>query len=118
MYVGYYVSDRFPYPQGPAGPFPAYAGFPRLDRRYTSIGDVRALGFYRTNENIQRNYVRGRQLGDLTLNTPLLLGGMAALAAAFFLLGGKTVPKMRARRAGRLRKRHARLGEEIRRLEA
>src|ERR1700719_4074255 len=106
MYIGYYVSDRFPWPQGPEGPFPSYVGFPNLAGRVTSAADVRSgMGFYRTNENIQKNYVRGRQLGDLTLNTPTLLGGMAALAAAFFLLGGKTVPKIRARRAGRLRKR-------------
>ena len=118
--MGYFVSDRFPYAQGPAGPFSSYLGTPNLRNAGTSAASVRSgLSFYRTNENVQRNYIHRTNLGaDVTVNTPLLLGGIAALGLAMFLLGGKSLPKLRARRVGRLRKRHARLGAEIRRLEA
>lgn len=47
----------------------------------------------------------GYGLGQLSVDPTLLLLGIGTLAAAMFLLGGKTMPRFRRRRAARLRRR-------------
>jgi hypothetical protein len=89
MYVGYYASDRFPYPQNQGGPFNAFPGSPYLAPHSVSAADVRAgMSFYRTNENVIRNYATRSTLGataidptsiDLTdSGTLLMLAGVGA----------------------------------------
>lgn len=87
MYMGYFLSNRFPYPQDAAGPFPSYVGAPFLKSHSNSIADARyGLSYYRTNENVQRNYrVRGGMLGALSaVDSPIVLGGFAVAALAWF----------------------------------
>jgi hypothetical protein len=80
MYVGYYVGDRFPFPQASGGPFMAFPGTPQLCATSQSKADT--LGFYRPNQAVQRIYMRGLgQSIDLADPTTLALLGGGALAA-------------------------------------
>jgi hypothetical protein len=80
MYLSYFVTQQFPFPQGAsAGPFTRFPGVP-------------GLGFYRPNQALNRVYTTraalnglGRGLGQLDTSDPttlLVLGG-AGLALAF-----------------------------------
>jgi hypothetical protein len=67
------------------------------------------------------NYAMARGmygLGQLEVDPTILLVGVGALALGMFLFGTKHGPKLRARKAARLRKRHAALGARLRELEA
>jgi hypothetical protein len=61
-----------------------------------------------------------QRLGNLgaQVDTTTLLLGIGALALGMFLFGGKVGPKLRKRRAARLRRRHVALGRRIAELEA
>lgn len=114
MYLGYFVNNRFPFPQGRSdGPFKTFPGSPR-----GSCG----MGFFRPNQAVSRVYTMRRGLNglgdDVTVSQPLLIGGIVALAAAMFLFGGRATPKLRKRKAARLRKRYEGLGAQLKRLEA
>ena len=70
------------------------------------------LGFFRPNQAINRGIYRAYGMGQDTtaaVDLPTLALGVGALAAAFFLLGGKTIPKIRKRRVHRLRRKLAAL---------
>ena len=89
-----------------------------------------SLGFYRPNQAMNRQIYSGRVplaglgraarrprlhgLGDgVTFDPTLMLGGIGVLALAMFLLGGRAVPKIRARRRRSLERKRARLSERI-----
>jgi hypothetical protein len=91
------------------------------------------LGFYRPNQAMQRVYsgypglsgmgappvlsiAQMKQVAplsglgaDVSVDPKLLLGGVGLLAAGMFLLGGKHGPRLRKRKAARLRRRLAAL---------
>jgi len=104
------------------------------------VGKYYQLGYYRPNQAYDRSIIRGRTslyrsadlrgLGDDTttaatslLSTPvqvspgLLLGGLAALGAAFYLFGAKRGPQMRAKKIARLSSQRASLSKRIKELE-
>jgi len=87
MYVGYYLSDRYPLPQNQGGPFNAYPGSPFLCAQSQSKADT--LAYYRPNQAMNRVYMHG--LGDVNaIPTSVYLFGAAAIAAAWlFSKGGK-----------------------------
>lgn len=115
MYLGYFVNNRFPFPQGRSdGPFKTFPGSPR-----GSCG----MGFYRPNQAVSQVYTMRSTLNGMgddvtTSNVPLMIGGAVALAGAMFLFGSRTGPKLRKRKAARLRKQHDALGARIKQLEA
>lgn len=91
MYLRYYTADRFPFPQGAAGPYPAFPGTPSL------ANPPFGLSFYRPNMAIDRGtYARRLSgLGQIEVDPTLLTIGVGALATGMFLLGRK---KKRRRR--------------------
>jgi hypothetical protein len=89
-----------------------------------SLSNLGALGLasYRPNEAINRGQYSAPRLaglGDGTqVNLPLLLGGVALLGAGLFLFGSKVGPRIRQRRAARLRRRRETLSRRIAALES
>lgn len=60
----------------------------------------------------------GDTLPSITADPSTLLIGVAALAAAFFLLGGNVTPKIRRAQAGRLKRRREQISKRIAVLES
>lgn len=113
MYLSYFVSDRFPFPQGsPGGPYRVFPG--------DAWGGPGLSGF-RSNQAVNRVYttraaLSGIGLGDTpAVNLPLLIGGAAVLALALGMFGKK---KLRAYKGARLRRKRRQLSARIRQLEA
>lgn len=99
--LNYYAQgDRFPYPQGNAGPYETFICRPNLDNPPFPVaqpGAICAAGcgrmnFYRPNQALMRNVIRGgmQGLGDSSVSMPLLLGGIGvALVAGWLALGSR-----------------------------
>lgn len=112
MYLRYYTDDRFPFPQGAGGPWSLFPGNPSL------ANPPFGLNFYRPNQAISRGtYARRLNgLGQIEVDPTMLALGIGALALAMFLFGGTATPKLRARKAAKLRKRARALSAQARSL--
>jgi len=76
------------------------------------MGQTTNLGFFRPNQAEARFiYAPRNTLGQVEVDPSLLLVGVAVLAGAFFLLGGRWTPRIRARRRARLQRKLAALGD-------
>lgn len=67
------------------------------------------LRYFRPNQAMARNFIPGGGLGQLEVDPGTLAIGIGALALGMFLLGGKHGPRLRKRKAARLRRRLAAL---------
>lgn len=76
-----------------------------------------ARGVY-TDPFISQPFGGNRGLGDLTVDPTMLFLGIGLLAGAMFFFGGKTLPKIRRHRAGRIRRKIGRYQARLRELEA
>lgn len=63
------------------------------------------LRYFRPNFAMARGMYPGGGLGQLEVDPTALMLGIGALAVGMFLLGGKHGPKLRRRKAARLRRR-------------
>lgn len=77
-------------------------------------GGLRGMNYFRPNFAMARgNYPGGghswNSMGALEVDPTTLMIGIGALALGMFLLGGKHGPKLRRRKAARLRRRLAEL---------
>jgi len=95
------IGDRLPPMLGRLSRLGAGAGDSSRFNRAVARG-MYALPFQ--NATAQGNAGLGR-LGQISVDPTLLLGGIGLLALGMFLLGGKHMPKIRQRRAARLRRR-------------
>jgi hypothetical protein len=82
------------------------------------------LSYFRPNFAMARGNYPGNQtvglpnLGQLSVDPTTLALGIGALALGMFLFGGKIGPKLRKRKAGKLRQRREALSRQISELEA
>lgn len=68
------------------------------------------LGAYRPNQAMERGFYPGLQgMGDLAVDPTMLIVGIGALALGVFLFGAKHGPRLRKRKAARLRRKLAAL---------